>query len=88
MVFRELDANARRLSTLWVNQAQVRDVNRSLLLDDASLGILGRRLRALGNDVDTFHDGTILRNQNLQHLTSLALVFSGEDIDRIVLSDV
>ena len=59
-------------------------MNRSLLLNDASLRILSRRLRALRYHVYTFYNGTILINEDLEHLTSLALICTGNNDNGIV----
>ena len=61
---------------------------RSLLLHDSTLGVLCAGLLALGYHINTLYDGTLLLNENLKHLTSLALVLTGQDHDCIVFSDM
>jgi hypothetical protein len=60
----------------------------SLNLLEASLRILGTGLRALVDEVDTFDNSLLLIYQDLQHLTSLALVLTGQNIDGIVFLDM
>ena len=54
-------------------------MNRSLLLNNTSLRILSRWLSALRNHVHTFYDSTVLLNEDLKHLTSLALICTGNN---------
>ena len=51
---------------LGVDEHQVRNVDRSLLLEDTALGILRIGLGGLLDDVHTLDDGTLLRNLDLQ----------------------
>ena len=59
-------------------------MNRSLLLYDASLRILCRWLSALRYHVHTLYDGTVLVNEDLEHLTCLALISTGNNDNGIV----
>ncbi|CUQ07865.1 Uncharacterised protein [Segatella copri] len=59
-------------------------MNRSLLLNNTSLRILSRWLSALRNHVHTFYDSTVLLNEDLKHLTSLALICTGNNDNGIV----
>ena len=53
-------------------------MNRSLFLDDASLGVLRIGLRGLLAEVHTFDDGALLRNLDLQDFARLAFAVTGD----------
>ena len=59
-------------------------MNRSLLLNNTSLRILCRWLSALRYHVHTLNDGTVLVNEDLEHLTCLALISTGNNDNGIV----
>ena len=50
-------------------------------LYDASLRIFCTGLGALGDDIDTLYDCSVLFNQHFEDSTSLAFVVAGIDID-------
>ena len=55
-------------------------MNRSLFLDDASLGVLRIGLRGLLAEVHTFDDGALLRNLDLQDFARLAFAVTGDNL--------
>ena len=60
----------------------------SLNLLEATLRILGAGLSALVDVIHSLNDSTLLLYQDLQHLTSLALVLTGQNIDGIIFPDM
>lgn len=58
-------------------------MDRSLLLDDTSLGILRIGLGGLLAKVHPLDDGTLLLDIDLQDLALLALAVAGIDLDRV-----
>ena len=56
-------------------------MNRSLFLDDASLGVLRIGLRGLLAEVHTFDDGALLRNLDLQDFARLAFAVTGDNLN-------
>jgi len=61
----------------------VRDVDRGLLLDKAALGILGRRLGSLGDDVHALDDGALLRGVDLEDAAGRSAVFAAENVHHV-----
>src|SRR5690606_38933228 len=83
-----LEANAVCLVGFAVENGDVGDVQRRLLLDDTALNA-GHRVR-LGmalDQVDSTDDHTAV-SENLEHLSALALVFAGDDDDLVVATNL
>ena len=73
----------RRLAALRVEHLEVRYVDRSLLLDDATLRILRVGLRGLLADVHALDNRTRLRHLDLQDLALLAFAVTRDDLNHI-----
>ena len=71
-----------------IHISNVRDVDGSFLLDDASVGGLSRRLGAPGYYVSAFYDDAVLFLEHLEHLSGLAFVGTGDDDDVVAFSDM
>src|SRR4051794_34988539 len=81
------EADLGRLVVLRVEQLQVREVDRRLLLDDAALlAHAGLLLVPLGDIHAGDHRPVLLRSHR-EHLAALALVGAGDDEDAVALLD-
>src|SRR5579875_536817 len=85
-VIEELVTDPRRLLRFRIDMGDVRDVDRTLSLDDAA-GLAGPRRRVALHHVDALNDDAILRAYDAQHFAALALVATGQDDDLIAFLD-
>src|SRR5260370_39289676 len=83
-IIEDLVANPRRLARLRVDVGDIGNMDRQLLVDDAS-GIAHARLGVPARDMDALHDEPPLCRQDAQHLDLLALVAAAADDDVVAL---
>lgn len=60
-------------------------MDRCFHLDEATLRILGVRLLALLDHIDTFDHSALLVDKDFHDLTGLAFVFACEDVNGVAL---
>ena len=63
-------------------------MDRHLLVDEAALGVLLGRLDRLLGDFASCDDDSVFGGKHLKHFRLLALVISGDNLDRIALFDL
>src|SRR5581483_8650345 len=82
-----LEADAGRLAVLGILERQVGEVDGGLLGDDAALLLCGLALVSQ-HHVDAAHERPVLLGHDLEHLTLLALVATGEHDHLVALLDL
>src|SRR5574341_488172 len=80
-------ADSDRAVTLVAHQHKVRDVNRALALEDATLFRGRPGLRMTLDEVELFDEGSVELGDHLQNLTALSLVLPGDHHHQIILLD-
>src|SRR5574343_387476 len=87
-VFQNLDADAVSLLGCSIEQRNVGDMDRHILIDDTTRHTLDRvRLDVLLGTIDTFDDHMLVTD-TAQHGTALALVFTSNDDDFVALANL
>src|SRR5262245_4536728 len=80
-VWLDAEADAGRLAGRGIGDCDVRDVQRSLFLDDAARLTRAARLGVALHDVDALDDDAVLLRQDGADLAGLAAVLAGQDDD-------
>lgn len=63
-------------------------MNRCFHFYEATLGMLGIGLGGFGDVVDSLDDGALLVDDNFEHATGLAAVFTAEDVNVVAFFDM